>query len=438
MAVGVNLGIPTGLTTKIPSFYNENSDVSKATIGYYYVFFIKVFSIISVIIALGLIIFSSEFTNLLVGEDIYDFLFILGILSLIFIVLYRIVEAFLRSIEEIGIIVKISIYSSLLSLIVLVPLIIFFKIDGVALYLFVFGASPFAIFIIYYRKVITKYISDKIVKPKKQDSLGIYKLGLQSSYANFLHLGVLILIRKIIISDFGLEDNGIYQSVLGISITAFQIIYMFLLNYTLPKLSGLKSNEEINNELNNNFRFLLFMLIPMILVIFTFRDFIIILLFSESFIKATDLMFYQIIGDLFRALAALFGLWLLPKMRLKELIIINSIYNIALLCLPILFLELFGKNLIIFPISYMIAFIIQFTLYFVYSIFNIKYRISIDILKNILITVILLIISFYLSLTFLYLAYFINVILIVVWILLYLNQEEKIKIKSYINTIIKG
>ena len=395
------------------------------------------FSILSVIITIGLIVFSGEIVNILIGKDNYNLIFILGILSIVFIVLYRIVEAFLRSIEEIGVMVKISIFSSIFSLVVLIPLIIYFKIDGVAWYLLIFGASPFLVFLITYRSVITKFVSNKITKPNKKDFSGIYKLGLQSSYANFLHLGVIILIRKIIISNFGLEDTGIYQSVLGISTAAFQIIYMFLSNYTLPKLSGLKSNGEINIELNNNFRFLLFMLVPMVLIIFTFRDFIIILLFSESFIRASDLMFYQIIGDLFRALAALFGLWLFPKMRLKELFIINFLYNVSLLIMPLLFLELFNKNLIIFPISYMLAFFLQFILYFGYTYFNIRFRFPKEIMIKILYSIILLIISFYLSITFKSYAYFVNIIFIIVWILSYLNHEEKIKIRSYLNSILK-
>jgi len=85
----------------------------------------------------------------------------------------------------------------------------------------------------------------------------------------------------------------------------------------------------------------------------------------------------------------------------------------------------------------MLAFIIQFTLFYLYSHSNIKFRISKIVRIGLIYSVIFLSLTLFLSVYLKVYGYFMNIGLLVIWILLFLNKEEKHKIKSYAFDLLK-
>lgn len=428
----VHLGVPVGITSEISKLNSENYELSQKKIKTYFLLFNIVFGMISTVISVMIFIFSGHITLLLVDDSGYSYILSIFVLSLPFMVIYFIVESFLKSFELIDILVKISVISNIISVIFLVILIYFIEFLGVAFYLFIFGVTPLLIFLLLYRnKLKFRRIKIKTFIYDKTDIKNILKIGLVSLVSSILHQGAIILLRKFTISHFGLVDNGIYQSVLSISISYFSIIYIFLSSYSLPHLSKIKDDKCLIKDINSNFRFILILILPMVIVSFTYKDLIIQLLYSKSFSTASSLFLPQLIGDVFRAFAALISLWMISRMKIKQMMLIDLIFNSTLILIPYLLFEYFNNSLIIVPASYLIAFSLHFILYFGYTVYSLKFRFEKLILKNIFISIFTIALCFSVCIINNNAGYLFSVIMLFIWILLILNKEEKKKLLNY-------
>lgn len=334
--------------------------------------------------------------------------------------------------SEITILVKITVISAIVSTLILVPVIYLFNFNGISYYILILSAIPLSVFLVKYRKIFSKYFNSVRSNLTGFDKKIIYKIGLVALFSSLMQQGSIIVLRRIIIGNLGFEENGIYQSILSLSLNAFSLIFIFLTNYTLPKLSSLKENNEIVLELNNNFRFLLLILIPIVVLIFTYKEFIIVILYSKSFLSASGLLKYQLIGDIFKASAALFGLWLIPQMKIKQLIIIDMIFNLTYLITPFIALEILKYDLNAVPFCYMIAFSVHFILYFLYSKKEIDYKFSSIVRKNIIVSVIMVSVAFLLTIHLYIYSLALNFLILMVWTYLVIEKEERKKILEYI------
>lgn len=421
----INLGVPLGLSAVIPSLSKENSDISNSKIRSYIEYFLLIAAVISAVITFIFLLFSDFFLNLLVDNVQYKTVFIIMILAIPFLVLYSVIESILRGIAKITVIVKITVTSSIISIIFLLPLIYYLSIDGAAIYIVILSMLPLAIFSIRFKNEFAKFFTAAKKSLLSSEKNVIYKLGIVSVVSTLLHQGAVILLRRMIITNLGLESNGIYQSVLSVSLNAFSIVYIFLTNYTLPKLSGLANNEEIKSELNVNLRLLIFILIPAVIILFTYREYLILILFSKSFLSATNLIGFQLIGDIFRAFAALFGLWLIPKMKIKQLITIDISFNIVFIMLPFVLLNYFNFGLTVIPLCYMIAFFVHFILYLIYSRFEIAFRFTNTTMKNLYLSCGAVLITFISSLLVPGYSLILNALILLIWAFLVIDRNEK-------------
>lgn len=78
--------------------------------------------------------------------------------------------------------------------------------------------------------------------------------------------------------------------------------------YTIPILSELKDSKLINIEINSLLRLILIFIVPILTIIFVFREFIIIILYSKDFLSSSELFFYNFLGDFGRLIGTVFGL----------------------------------------------------------------------------------------------------------------------------------
>lgn len=418
-----HLGTPTGLTSEISKLHKKGD----GSIPEYFKRFLLLFGISTSLISIVFIAFSDLIMDFLVGDKQYSYILVFALLSSPFVVMYSLSEAFLRSMENISKIVKISILSNIICLVILYPLIYYYKFLGVGIYYLVFGVTPLIMYGILNLKEIKIFLKTPKVILEKKQKLIVYKIGFISLLSSLLHQSAIILLRKFSISYFGLEDTGIYQSVLSISVTYFALLYIFLNNYTLPKLSTLNSDEDINIELNQNTKFLILLVIPMITILFTYRELAFKIFFTSSFLRATDLLFIQLSGDIFRTLAALFGLWLIPRLRIFHLILIDFIFNLSLITLPYLYYYLLGNKLLILPLTYLTAFFIHFILYFIYTTINLKFRFNQNLLKIILYSIVLILITYMILPYFKLFSYPAIIILLFIWIYLSVTKTERYK-----------
>ncbi len=318
-----------------------------------------------------------------------------------------------------------------MSVAILTPLVIYFNVVGVAINILILAMLPIAAFLFFFRKRFSEFFKfTSLVKLTFSEKRDVMKIGVVSLLATLMHQGALITIRRFIIDEFGETDNGIYQSVLGISLNYFAIIYAILANYTLPKFSSLKDNLSLNSEINDNFRFLMIIIIPSVLLIFSYRDIVLQIIYTGEFLKAADLFLFQMIGDIFRMMAALFGLWLIPRMKILPLVSIDFIFNLTLVTLPVVLVNFYKHDLSIIPFCYMIAFFVHFSLFFIYTKRKLNFNFKSENMKIIYYGVTIVILGFIISSFFVNYGHFVVLGLVAVWLLTVFSKDEKNKILS--------
>lgn len=423
----IHLGVPTGITAKLSSLTSDSNAENKKLIDFYFIYFARGFFIITTFFTILFIIFSKDIVNFLVGEIKEINLFILIICCAPFIVLYSIFEAFLRCYTKLTIIVLISIISSASSIILLYPLLIEFNYLGIGLYFFINSLFVIILYIIFdfnnFKLLFKKKVKEKLLHKNQ-----IFKIGVVSLISSFLFIGSSILLRKFAIENFGLNENGIYQSVSTLSASCFLLVYNYLTTYLLPRISKSKTNLEIIDELDKNLRFVLLLMIPIMLVVFSYRLILINLLFSREFEFASTMLHYQFLGDFFRGLSGLFGIWMIFKLKLKVIFIFDIIMNLILIGIPFISLLIFENvGLSIIPISYMIALALHFLLYFIYTQAVLKYSFSLKTLKTISVSVVSIIAVYLCDIYFISGLYFLTPLIIVAFWYIAISNDEKIQ-----------
>lgn len=349
-----------------------------------------------------------------------------------FIVLNTILEGYLRGLKLISIYVKVIIITNVINLFIILPLVYFFGLNG-ALTGILFS-NVIYIIVSYY------YLSKKELIMRKEFRLNfdsalfnkILKVSFVFLVSGALFQFTLILLRKLIITNFGIYFNGIYQSVIGISLNYFGIIFLSLATYSFPTVSKLHTNSELNNELNVNVKYIIYILVPLILLIYTFRKLVISILFSSDFIPAENFFRYQFLGDYFKALAWALGIWLVPKLKLKIFLLLELILNINLIVISFLFLNVFKMSIEMISLAYLISYLIHFVLNYHYTKKILNFTLLDSIKKIFLVSFLILIPVILISDINDIAGYILIVPVLILWFSISIDKYEKNEIKNFI------
>ena len=106
--------------------------------------------------------------------------------------------------------------------------------------------------------------------------------------------------------------------------------------------------------------------IAMALGIYLFRDLIITILFTKSFMPMRELFFFQLIGDVIKIASWLFGYIMLAKAMTRLYIVSEILFTISFVVLAVLFVNIYGL------IGVTIAFMLNYTLYLIVLYFRLK------------------------------------------------------------------
>jgi len=141
-----------------------------------------------------------------------------------------------------------------------------------------------------------------------------------------------IIVRSFIINDRSITDAGLWEGINRISGMYLMVITASLGVYFLPKLSELKTKQELQNEVFSVYKLVIPFLILTTFIIYVFRVFIIHLLFTEEFTGMQNLFAFQLLGDILKILGWVLGYLLLAK-AMTKIYIVMELVNFVLLIL---------------------------------------------------------------------------------------------------------
>lgn len=354
-----------------------------------------------------------------------------------FIVFSSMLEGFIRGLKVINLYVKLIIVSNVVNLLIIIPLVLIYGIPGAIIGILSSNILYVSFSIFYLKKngIIDKFefnlVFDKIL------FLKILKVSFVFLVSGAFFQLSLLLLRKIIIADLGLYFNGIFQSVIGISISYFGFIFLSLSTYSFPTISKLNTEPEIIDELNVNVKYIILLMVPLIILIYSFRFIVISILFSKDFYIAENLFSYQFMGDYFKALAWAIGIWLVPKMKLKAFLLLEIILNLNLVLIFYFLIKVVGKNIEYVSIAYLITYFIHFVLNYFFSRKLINFNFNSENLKLFIMSFVFIIPLIIISSNYYFIGNIIAVPVLIIWLMFSVKKSEYDELKLFLLSKLK-
>ena len=268
-------------------------------------------------------------------------------------------NAILNGIKKIPYLTIINITFSVLNL---ASLIIFSHYLGIYGVLIAANFVNFFIFI-FHLFLLNKYkwFSYQSLKPTwdKDISIKLFKFSMMSVMAGFIAPLAQIFVRDKLITDYGLNAAGQWQTISRISDFYLGFITTVLSVYYLPKLSELKEISDVKKEIYSTFKLVIPVVIFLAFSIWLSRDLIIKYLLTDKFLATRELFHFQLIGDVFKIIGWMLSYILWAKAMTRKYLIIDGLSLLQYIIVCVICINYFGVigATIGFCISYMIYFI---------------------------------------------------------------------------------
>ena len=126
-----------------------------------------------------------------------------------------------------------------------------------------------------------------------------------------------VMMRNLMAAHYSWDEVGIWQGVSTISDAYLQCITASFSVYLLPTLSRLATKQEISREILKSLSFVLPAVAVVSFGVWLLRDVAIWLLFSAKFNAMRDLFAWQLVGDVLKVGAYVFGYLVIAKASLR-------------------------------------------------------------------------------------------------------------------------
>ncbi|POP42680.1 lipid III flippase WzxE [Superficieibacter electus] len=169
-----------------------------------------------------------------------------------------------------------------------------------------------------------------------------------------------VMMRNLLAAHYSWDDVGIWQGVSSISDAYLQFITASFSVYLLPTLSRLTTKQEISREIVRSLKFVLPAVAVASLTVWLLRDFAIWLLFSAKFTAMRDLFAWQLVGDVLKVGAYVYGYLVIAKASLRFYILAEISQFVLLMAFSHWLIPMHGA--LGAAQAYMATYIIYFTL----------------------------------------------------------------------------
>ncbi|MFZ5802847.1 MAG: oligosaccharide flippase family protein [Candidatus Omnitrophota bacterium] len=139
-----------------------------------------------------------------------------------------------------------------------------------------------------------------------------------------------------IIQVLGLGSMGVYQMALAFSTVYLAIPLQAMNGYSFPAIAAAGGPEEVNEVVNNSFRFVMFLLMPAIILLMVFPEIFIQALFTEKFLVGTNTLRILLFYSLSVLFHSSFATALVAKRKLKVVYVVTALHAALLFLLTVL------------------------------------------------------------------------------------------------------
>lgn len=292
----------------------------------------------------------------------YGYVFVIFGLTLFLYALNMLLSSILNGYKEFKLYVAVNIVGSILGLIFTLMFVYFLGLKGALISAVTFQSIMFFVSLWMIRKlpwVNISYFKDKLdaVIAKKY-----FKYTLMAFVSAATVPVSQLILRGYIITNISTVEAGWWEAMNRVSGMYLMVITSSFGVYYLPRLSEIKENIELRQEIFKAYK----VIIPMIsfgfLIIYLFRFLIIKMLFTTAFLPMGDLFIWQLTADFFKIASWLLAFLLIAKAMTEIYITTEILFAGIMVGLGFLFVNHNGV------VGLTQAYAVTYFLYFIYMI----------------------------------------------------------------------
>jgi O-antigen/teichoic acid export membrane protein len=358
------LGSFNGLVKYISEFKNDRTELNKLFSTT--IFFIIIASIISFVV----LFFGAHYlNNILFGADKnYSFIFKILAFLVPFMGLATLFNGLVNGISAYKVYAKITITTIILSTVLIVLFTVLNNIKGSLLAIALIPLIQFLSIIFFFSNKLKRYInlkklSFKVLYQNKLLSYSIMTLIAVLSI-NFTDIAI----RKMIETNIGVNDAGYWTAMTSISNNYMNFTAIIFPLYILPKYSQITSSFQFKKEVLNIYKMILPIVALGMILIFVFKNILVQLLYSESFMEMSNLFKWQLIGDFVKLIALVLAYQFLAKKQLTNFVFTEVFSVILFYGFSKYFIQFYGTEGVV------LAHFVRYVLYFILVLFILRHK----------------------------------------------------------------
>jgi PST family polysaccharide transporter len=175
----------------------------------------------------------------------------------------------------------------------------------------------------------------------------IFRYGGSSLLVGLSSTLTLLLLRSVLVKKLGLADNGIYQVCVGISGLYMPMILNSITATVWPQIAAAPDAETVGRTMRDAVRLSFLLQAGAAAAVMIVAPVAVPLLYSERFTPALALLPLQFLGDYFRTAAWMFGVWLVPRNRLRPWVLFDVVYAVVFLGSFLLLVDRLGLRSVV-------------------------------------------------------------------------------------------
>lgn len=385
-----------------------------------------------------LYLFSEYLTIYVFGDLAYISYFYIGLFSFPVLILDSIPFSILKAFKDVKTIAKARIIIVIINLIIAIPLILIFKLNGAIAFVplsyivnlivnFVFAQNN------YFKKLKINFFS--IMRAEMNKSF-LKELLVFSTFG--LTVGVFAIIsefvcRSIVVSNLGVDSIGLYSPIIMWASMITGFILPSFSTYLYPRFCEIKSDVEISSLLNDGIRLGTFAIMPLLLIGIPYKNVFISLFYSDEFLGASSYLPFHFLGVVFYVWWYVFSQAMTPTGRIKQ----HGIFLTLYFALDMLVTYLFVKEIGLYGwmLKHIVSPFIFFWVYYIYA--KKQMGLNMDKANSMLMFYLILAATILITVDLFFKDFvFVNSVLgpiLLFLVLLFLKKEEKDFLRSKLN-----
>jgi len=230
-----------------------------------------------------------------------------------------------------------------------------------------FQSIPLVFTIVNFKEIQKPKIISALYWNERSDYLNLLKIGLTIASISIIGRGADVATRTMVLSILGETNTGLWQALSRIS-----DVYIVPLNALLgmmfyPQAAALvQDSERLKVLLRQWILVVMGLSIPSFIILFYIKQWVLVLVMSESFLPAGEWMQWQLVGDSFKILSYILASLAIVLGRNKQLIFIEILSSILLISGSYFMAELYGG------IGLTQLHFIRYLLYSLYWVYNFR------------------------------------------------------------------